>query len=40
MIDDNDIVIHLIQLYEAAIDKITLFAVDICFVEMFDCFAT
>jgi hypothetical protein len=40
MIDDNDVVIHLILSYEAAIDMITSFAVDACFVEMFDCFAT
>jgi hypothetical protein len=40
MIDDNDVVIHLILSYEATIDMITSFAVDVCFVEMFDCSAT
>jgi hypothetical protein len=40
MIDDNDVVIHFMFSYEAAIDMITSFAIDACFVEMFDCFAT
>jgi hypothetical protein len=40
MIDDNDVVIHFIFSYEAAIDMITSFAVNACFVEMFDCSAT
>jgi hypothetical protein len=40
MIDDNDVVIYFILSYEAAIDMITSFAVNACFVEMFDCSAT
>jgi hypothetical protein len=40
MIDDNDIVILLIVLYEAAIDMIVSLTIDACFVEMFDCSAT
>ncbi len=40
MIDDNDVVIHFILSYEAAIDMIASFAINACFVEMFDCSAT
>ncbi len=40
MINDNNVVIHFIFSYEAAIDMITSFAINACFVEMFDCFAT
>ncbi len=39
MIDDNDLFIYFIFSYEAAIDMITSFAINACFVEMFDCFA-
>ncbi len=40
MINDNDVVIHFIFSYEAAIDMITSFAINVCFVEIFDCSAT
>jgi hypothetical protein len=40
MINDNDVVIYLILSYEAAINMIASFAINACFVEMFDCSAT
>jgi hypothetical protein len=40
MIDDNNVVIHFIFSYEAAINMITSFAMNACFVEMFNCSAT